>query len=106
MRRVRGNEIVAMIFQDPMTSLNPTWTIGRQIGEAYRLHHDCSQAEALTRAREVLEFLVRMPRPAERINAYPHQLSGGLRQRVMIAMALGATTRSCSSQTSRRQRST
>ena len=86
MRHVRGND-VAMIFQDPMTSLNPTWTIGNQIAEAYRLHNDCSQTDALVRAREVLE-LVGLPRPAERLNAYPHQLSGGLRQRVMIAMAL------------------
>jgi peptide/nickel transport system ATP-binding protein len=86
MRHVRGND-AAMIFQDPLTSLNPTWTIGKQISEGYRLHNDCSQAEALARAREVLE-LVRLPRPAERLNAYPHQLSGGLRQRVMIAMAL------------------
>jgi oligopeptide/dipeptide ABC transporter ATP-binding protein len=87
MTQVRGND-VAMIFQDPMTSLNPTWTIGKQIAEAYQLHHrDASQREALARAREVLE-LVRLPRPAERLNAYPHQLSGGLRQRVMIAMAL------------------
>src|SRR5947209_4187279 len=86
MRHVRGNDM-AMIFQDPMTSLNPTWTIGRQIAEAYRLHHDSSQSDALRRAREVLE-LVGLPRPAERLNAYPHQLSGGLRQRVMIAMAL------------------
>ncbi|HZS29839.1 MAG TPA: dipeptide ABC transporter ATP-binding protein [Gaiellaceae bacterium] len=86
MRHVRGND-AAMIFQDPMMSLNPTWTIGRQIAEAYRLHNDCSQKEALARAREVLE-LVGLPRPAERLRAYPHQLSGGLRQRVMIAMAL------------------
>jgi oligopeptide/dipeptide ABC transporter ATP-binding protein len=86
MRHVRGND-VAMIFQDPMTSLNPTWTIGKQISEGFRLHNDSSQAEAMARAREVLE-LVRLPRPAERLNAYPHQLSGGLRQRVMIAMAL------------------
>jgi oligopeptide/dipeptide ABC transporter ATP-binding protein len=86
MRHVRGND-VAMIFQDPMTSLNPTWTIGRQLAEAYRLHNDVTQREGLVRAREVLE-LVRLPRPAERLNAYPHQLSGGLRQRVMIAMAL------------------
>jgi peptide/nickel transport system ATP-binding protein len=86
MQHVRGND-VAMIFQDPMTSLNPTWTVGRQIAEAYRLHNDVSQRDALVRAREVLE-LVRLPRPAERLSAYPHQLSGGLRQRVMIAMAL------------------
>jgi peptide/nickel transport system ATP-binding protein len=86
MRHVRGND-VAMIFQDPMTSLNPTWTVGRQIAEGYRLHNECSHAEAQIRAREVLE-LVGMPRPAERLSAYPHQLSGGLRQRVMIAMAL------------------
>jgi oligopeptide/dipeptide ABC transporter ATP-binding protein len=86
MQNVRGND-VAMIFQDPMTSLNPTWTIGRQIAEAYRLHNHVTQRDALVRAREVLE-LVGLPRPAERLNAYPHQLSGGLRQRVMIAMAL------------------
>ena len=86
MQHVRGND-VAMIFQDPMTSLNPTWTIGRQIAEAYRLHNDTTQREAMLRAREVLE-LVGLPRPAERLAAYPHQLSGGLRQRVMVAMAL------------------
>ncbi|HUZ20970.1 MAG TPA: ABC transporter ATP-binding protein [Acidimicrobiales bacterium] len=86
MQQVRGND-VAMIFQDPMTSLNPTWTIGRQIAEGVRLHRDVSKREAQDRALEVLE-LVGMPRPAERIGYYPHQLSGGLRQRVMIAMAL------------------
>ena len=86
MQHVRGND-VAMIFQDPMTSLNPTWTIGRQIAEAYQLHNDSTQREAMVRAREVLE-LVGLPRPAERLNTYPYQLSGGLRQRVMIAMAL------------------
>ena len=85
-RRVRGNEI-GMIFQDPMTSLNPTMTIGRQIGEAVRIHRHASKAEALERAREVLE-LVGVPNPKERVYQYPHQLSGGLRQRVMIAMAL------------------
>ena len=86
MQHVRGND-AAMIFQDPMTSLNPTWTIGRQIAEAYQLHNDTTQHEAMVRAREVLE-LVGLPRPAERLNSYPYQLSGGLRQRVMIAMAL------------------
>ena len=86
MRRVRGDE-VAVIFQDPMTSLNPTMTIGNQIGEALRIHRDVSDDEARARTIEVLG-LVGMPRPAERINDYPFQLSGGLRQRCMIAMAL------------------
>jgi oligopeptide/dipeptide ABC transporter ATP-binding protein len=86
MRLVRGNEI-GMIFQDPMTSLNPTWKIGRQIAEVVRLHRDVTKAEAYARALEVLT-LVGMPRPAERLASYPHQLSGGLRQRVMIAIAL------------------
>ena len=86
MRRVRGNDI-AMIFQDPMTSLNPTWTIGRQIAEPVRIHRGATKKEALRRAVEVLN-LVGMPRPEERLTQYPHQLSGGLRQRVMIAMAL------------------
>ncbi|HXZ82246.1 MAG TPA: ABC transporter ATP-binding protein [Acidimicrobiales bacterium] len=83
---VRGNEI-GMIFQDPMTSLNPTWKIGRQIAEVVRLHRKVGKAEAYQRALEVLT-LVGMPRPAERLDTYPHQLSGGLRQRVMIAIAL------------------
>jgi len=83
---VRGNEI-GMVFQDPLTSLNPTMTIGDQIAEGVRLHRGASKEAALERAREVLE-LVEMPRPSERLGAYPHQLSGGLRQRVMIAMAL------------------
>jgi oligopeptide/dipeptide ABC transporter ATP-binding protein len=86
LRHVRGGEI-GMVFQDPMTSLNPTTQIGRQIAEAVRLHRPVSQEKAIERAVEVLG-LVGMPRPAERISAYPHQLSGGLRQRVMIAMAL------------------
>ena len=86
MRHVRGNE-VGMIFQDPMTSLNPTMTIGDQIAETVRLHRGADKQTALARAVEVLG-LVGMPRPAERIKNYPHQLSGGMRQRVMIAMAL------------------
>jgi peptide/nickel transport system ATP-binding protein len=86
MRKVRGNE-VGMVFQDPMTSLNPTMTIGRQIAESVELHRDVTRKGALDRAAEVLS-LVGMPRPAERLGDFPHQLSGGLRQRVMIAMAL------------------
>jgi oligopeptide/dipeptide ABC transporter ATP-binding protein len=86
MRSVRG-EVAAVIFQDPMTSLNPTMTIGNQISEALRIHRDVSDSEARARTLEVLG-LVGMPRPAERINDYPHMLSGGLRQRCMIAMAL------------------
>ena len=86
MREVRGND-VAMIFQDPMTSLNPTMTVGRQIAEPVRVHKHVSKQEATDRAVEVLQ-LVGMPRPAERLESYPHQLSGGLRQRVMIAIAL------------------
>ena len=86
MQEIRGNE-VAMIFQDPMTSLNPTMTLGQQIAEGVRLHRNVTKKEAKERAIEVLS-LVGMPRPAERVDYYPHQLSGGLRQRVMIAMAL------------------
>jgi peptide/nickel transport system ATP-binding protein len=86
MNQVRGNQI-GMVFQDPMTSLNPTMTIGDQIAESVRIHRGASKAEATSRAVEVLG-LVGMPRPAERVSQYPHQLSGGMRQRVMIAMAL------------------
>jgi oligopeptide/dipeptide ABC transporter ATP-binding protein len=86
MREIRGRDI-AMVFQDPMTSLNPTMTIGRQIAGPVRVHLGMSRAAAMHRAEEVLG-LVGMPRPAERLDDYPHQLSGGLRQRVMIAMAL------------------
>src|SRR5580658_10177741 len=86
MRHVRGNEI-GMIFQDPMTSLNPTMTVGDQIAETVLLHRGADTKTARARAVEVLG-LVGMPRPAERVGNYPHQLSGGMRQRVMIAMAL------------------
>jgi peptide/nickel transport system ATP-binding protein len=86
MRHIRGNE-VAMVFQDPMTSLNPTMTIGDQIAEPVRVHRGVSKKQAMDRAAEVLT-LVGMPRPLERLRAYPHQLSGGLRQRVVIATAL------------------
>jgi peptide/nickel transport system ATP-binding protein len=86
MCHVRGNEI-AMIFQDPLTSLDPTKTIGSQVAEPVRLHRGASKQAAAERATEVLN-LVGLPRPAERLDDYPHQLSGGMRQRVMIAMAL------------------
>jgi len=86
LRKIRGNE-VAMIFQDPLTSLDPTKTIGYQVAEPVRLHKGVSKAAAMERAKEVLG-MVGLPRPTERLGDYPHQLSGGLRQRVMIAMAL------------------
>jgi peptide/nickel transport system ATP-binding protein len=86
LRRVRGDQM-AMIFQDPMTSLNPVYTVGRQLEEAVRLHRDVSQREARARAREMLAA-VGIPRPEERLASYPHEFSGGMRQRVMIAMAL------------------
>ncbi|MCH9673772.1 MAG: ABC transporter ATP-binding protein [Gammaproteobacteria bacterium] len=86
MKRVRGNEI-SMIFQEPMTSLNPVISIGHQISESFILHQGLSRADALKRAVEMLD-LVRIPEAAKRVKEYPHQLSGGMRQRVMIAMAL------------------
>jgi peptide/nickel transport system ATP-binding protein len=86
MRKLRGNE-VAMIFQDSHSSLNPTKTIGEQVSEPVRLHRGGSRAEANARALEVLE-LVGLPHPRDRLSSYPHELSGGMRQRVMIAIAL------------------
>ncbi|OEH91398.1 ABC transporter ATP-binding protein [Bacillus solimangrovi] len=86
MREIRGNEI-AMIFQEPMTSLNPVFTIGNQLIEAIRLHNKWDKKKARARAIEMLK-LVGLPRAEELIDDYPHQLSGGMRQRVMIAMAM------------------
>ncbi len=86
MRDIRGNAI-SMIFQEPMTSLNPVLTVGRQIGETLQLHAGLSQRDAERRAVEML-VLVGIPAPQRRVREYPHQLSGGMRQRVMIAMAL------------------
>ncbi|WP_186419072.1 ABC transporter ATP-binding protein [Bosea sp. CS1GBMeth4] len=89
MRDIRGNEI-SMIFQEPMTSLNPVLTVGRQIGETLRLHQNMSKAQAKARAVEMLQ-LVGIPEPRRRVDEYPHQLSGGMRQRVMIAIALACS---------------
>jgi oligopeptide/dipeptide ABC transporter ATP-binding protein len=86
MRQMRGNRM-AMIFQEPMTSLNPVYTVGNQIAEAYEIHQNLSGTEALEKAAEMLD-LVGIPSPQKRLHEYPHQLSGGMRQRTMIAMAL------------------
>ncbi len=86
MRKIRGNEI-SMIFQEPMTSLNPVFTIGEQISEVYQIHRNLSKREAKEKSIEMLK-LVGIPSPEKRIDQYPHELSGGMRQRVMIAMAL------------------
>ncbi|HEY3304862.1 MAG TPA: ABC transporter ATP-binding protein [Candidatus Binatia bacterium] len=86
MRRIRGNEI-SMIFQEPMTSLNPVFTVGDQIGEAIRLHQGLNKRETRAKTIEMLR-LVKIADPESRVDDYPHQLSGGMRQRVMIAMAL------------------
>lgn len=86
LNEIRGSEI-AMIFQDSMTSLNPTMTVGSQIVENIRTHSKMTRPQAMARAKELLE-LVEIPNPDERLKCYPHQLSGGMRQRVMIAIAL------------------
>ena len=86
MRAIRAKEI-AMVFQEPMTSLNPVYTVGEQIAEVVRLHQQLGRRAAMDRAVEMLQ-LVRLPRPDQRVRDYPHQFSGGMRQRVMIAMAL------------------
>ena len=89
MRKIRGKEI-SMIFQEPMTSLNPVFTVGEQIAEALRLHEGLNRRDALDRAIEMLR-LVHIPNAERRVREYPHQLSGGMRQRVMIAMALSCS---------------
>jgi oligopeptide transport system ATP-binding protein len=86
LRKVRGGR-VGFVFQDPMTSLNPVFTVGNQLAEPLMLHRGLTKAQAWQRAAELLE-LVGIPEAAQRLNAYPHQFSGGMRQRVMIAMAL------------------
>lgn len=91
MRRVRGRD-VSMIFQEPMTSLNPVLKVGEQIAEMVRFHQGLSRKEAMNRAAEMLR-LVGMPAPERRIHDYPHQMSGGMRQRVMIAMAMSCSPR-------------
>src|SRR6266487_3160949 len=86
MRKIRGNDI-SMVFQEPMTSLNPVLTVGRQLGETLRLHDGLDRQAAEARAVEMLT-LVGIPEPGRRVREYPHQLYGGMRQRVMIAIAL------------------
>jgi oligopeptide/dipeptide ABC transporter ATP-binding protein len=91
MRKIRGNRI-SMIFQEPMTSLNPVFTVGDQVAEVIRLHQGLSRKDTKERVIEMFQ-LVRIPAPEARLNDYPHQMSGGMRQRVMIAMALACSPR-------------
>ena len=91
MRKLRGREI-GMVFQEPMTALNPVYTVGEQIGEGLRLHEGLSRAAALDRAAELLA-LVHIPQATRRVHHYPHQFSGGMRQRVMLALALACKPR-------------
>nr|WP_225170122.1 ABC transporter ATP-binding protein [Ensifer sp. IC4062] len=89
MRKIRGDKI-AMIFQEPMTSLNPVYTVGRQIAEAVEIHSGATRSEALAKAADMLR-LVRIADPERRLSSYPHEMSGGMRQRAMIAMALACS---------------
>ncbi|KGT73255.1 peptide ABC transporter ATP-binding protein [Bradyrhizobium japonicum] len=89
MRQIRGDRI-AMIFQEPMTSLNPVYAVGRQIAETVQIHTKASRSDAMAKAQEMLR-LVKIADPERRVNNYPHELSGGMRQRVMIAMALACS---------------
>ena len=91
MKQIRGNEI-GMIFQEPMTALNPVFTVERQLTEGLRIHKNMSKSEAEARALELLHQ-VRIPEPERRLKQYPHELSGGMRQRVVIAMAMACEPR-------------